>query len=128
MGLTQTDAAVNEERVVRARGRLRDSETGCVRDFVVRAYYERFECIPRIESGDGGAWACVHLGGQRFLHGSRVVRGCLRARCRWSTELYRARSAEGRDDRILQCRHVITLDPKLVDVVRNSKRDRFILC
>src|SRR5246127_5202160 len=43
MGLAQTDAAVNEERIVRARRCLRDSETGCMRDFVVWADDERFE-------------------------------------------------------------------------------------
>src|SRR5947207_13757009 len=37
MSLAQTDAAVDEERIVRTRRRLRDSETGCVRDFVIRA-------------------------------------------------------------------------------------------
>src|SRR5215472_8996210 len=47
MGLAQADPAVNEERIVRARRRLRDSETGCVRDLVVRADDERFECVSR---------------------------------------------------------------------------------
>src|SRR4029077_3553156 len=60
MGLAQPDAAVNEERIVRARRCLRDSETGCVRDFVVRADDERFECVSRIESGNGRAWSYVH--------------------------------------------------------------------
>src|SRR6266513_2813690 len=32
MGLAQTDAAINEKRIVRTRRRLRDSETGCMRD------------------------------------------------------------------------------------------------
>src|SRR6478736_1439204 len=42
MGLAQTDAAVNEQRIVRSRRSLRDGETGCVRDFIVRANDERF--------------------------------------------------------------------------------------
>src|SRR5215831_9859732 len=36
MGLAQTDAAVNKEGIIRTRRRLRDSETGCMRDFVIR--------------------------------------------------------------------------------------------
>src|ERR1051325_7647562 len=35
MGLTQTNAAVVEEGIVRARRRLLDSATSCMRDFVV---------------------------------------------------------------------------------------------
>ena len=38
--LAESDAAVNEERVVGARGRLRDRETGGVRDFIVRTDHE----------------------------------------------------------------------------------------
>src|SRR5437016_9587500 len=37
MGFAQANAAVNEQRIVRARRRLRDGKTGCVRDFIVRA-------------------------------------------------------------------------------------------
>ena len=67
MGLAQTDAAVNEQRIVRSRRRLRDSETGCVRDFVVRADDERFECVPRVESGNGCGWSYLYVGAQRFF-------------------------------------------------------------
>src|ERR1043166_8158724 len=42
MGLTQTSAAVDEEGTVRALRLLRDSETSCMRDFVVPADDERF--------------------------------------------------------------------------------------
>src|SRR5262249_37691155 len=59
MGLAEADAPVNEKRVVCARRRLRDGKTGRVRNFVVRADDERFECVPRIESGNGCAWPCV---------------------------------------------------------------------
>src|ERR1700751_4907445 len=52
MGLAQTDATVDEEGIVRTRRRLRDSETGCVRNFVIRAYDERFKSVSRIESGN----------------------------------------------------------------------------
>jgi len=45
MGLAQTDAAVNKEGIIGARRRLRDSETGCMRDFVIRTDDERFECV-----------------------------------------------------------------------------------
>src|ERR1700757_501002 len=129
MGLAQTDAAVNEERIVRARRRLRDSETGCMRDFVVRADDERFECVSRIEPGNGRAWSCVHWRhGQRFFGGGHILWRRLRASCRRTTELHRARTAKRSNDGILQCGHVITLDPELVNVVWNSKRDRFFLC
>src|SRR5262249_11899239 len=129
MGLAQTDPAVNEERIVRARRRLRDSETGCVRDLVVRADDERFECVSRIESWNGRAWSCVHWrGGQRFFGRGHILRRRLRASCRRTTELHRARTAKRSNDRILQCWHVITLDPKLINVVWNSKRNRFFLC
>src|SRR5215510_6039479 len=127
MCLAETDAAVNKQRIVRARRCLRDGETRRVRDFVVWTNDERFECVPRIESGNGRAWPCVHLRGQRFLYCRRIFRRRLPASCRGGAKLYRTRSAKRGADRILQCRHVITLDPKLVDVVRNSKRDRFIL-
>src|SRR6476469_7965614 len=47
MGLAQTDAAVNKEGIIGTRRRLRDSETGCMRDFVIRTDDERFECVSR---------------------------------------------------------------------------------
>jgi hypothetical protein len=37
MRFAKADASVNEEGIVRSRRRLRDSETGCVRNFVVWA-------------------------------------------------------------------------------------------
>src|SRR5215813_244034 len=68
MGLAQTDAAVNEEGIVRACRRLRDSEAGCVCDFVIRADYEGFECISRIQSRNSCAWPRVNLRrGQHFF-------------------------------------------------------------
>src|SRR4026208_564116 len=45
MGLAQTDAAVDKEGIIRTRWRLRDSETGCMRDFVIRTDDERFEGV-----------------------------------------------------------------------------------
>src|SRR6478736_9525752 len=50
VSLAQTDAAIDEERIVRTRRRLRDSKTGCVRDFIVRTDNERFEGVSRVES------------------------------------------------------------------------------
>src|SRR5258705_194659 len=68
MGLAQTDAAVNKEGIIRTRGRLRDSETGCMRDFVIPTDDERFECVSRIESRNSCAWPRVQLRRrQRFL-------------------------------------------------------------
>src|SRR5438552_12309285 len=128
MGLAQTDAAINEQRIVRARRRLRDGKTGCVRDFVVRADDERFKRVPRIESRNGCAWSCVYGFGQRFFCRRQIVQRALGAGCGRRAKPYRARTAKSRDDRILQCGHVITLDPELVDIVWNTKRDRFLLC
>src|SRR5438874_13765517 len=73
MGLAQTDATVNEQRIVRSRRRLRDGETGCVRDFVVRADDERFKRVPRIESGNGCGWSCLYVCVQRFFYRRRIV-------------------------------------------------------
>src|SRR5262245_11017181 len=129
MSLAQTDAAVDEEGIVRARWCLRDSETRCMRDFVVRADYERFKRVSRVESGNCCAWPRVHVWrGQHFFGVGHNVRRILRAGCRGATELHRTRTAKRGDDRILQCGHVITLYPQLVNVVWNSKRDRFLPC
>src|SRR5437660_12872012 len=59
MGFAQANAAVNEQRIVRARRRLRDGKTGGMRDFIVRADDERLECVPRIQSWNGCSWPCV---------------------------------------------------------------------
>ena len=50
MRFTQADAAVNKEWIVSARRRLRDSETGGMRNLVVRTDHERFERVPWVES------------------------------------------------------------------------------
>src|SRR5438874_13006580 len=127
MGLAQTDATVNKQRVVRSRRRLRDRETGCVRDFVVRADDERFKRVPRIESGNGCGWSCLYVCVRRFFYRCRIIRRRLDAGWGRRAKPYRARTAKSRDDRILQCGHVITLDPELVNIVWNTKRDRFLL-
>src|SRR6266581_5425624 len=59
MRLAETDPAVNEQRVVRARRRLRHGKTRCMRDFVVRTDHERFKRVPWIESRHSCAWLCV---------------------------------------------------------------------
>src|SRR6476646_7375222 len=102
MGLAQTDAPVNKEGIIRTRRRLRDSETGCVRDFVIRADDERFERVPRIESRNSRAWSRVYLRrGQHFFHRGRIFRRCLRASRRRGAKLHRTRTAKRGDDRIL---------------------------
>src|SRR5437899_3624679 len=98
MGLAQTDAAVNKQRIVRARRRLRDGKTGCVRDFVVRADDERFKRVPRIESRNGCAWSCVYGFGQRFFCRRQIVQRALGAGCGRRAKPYRARTAKSRDD------------------------------
>src|SRR5215472_9603889 len=50
MGLAQTDTAINKKGIVRARRCLRDSETRCMGDFVIRADNERVEGVSRVES------------------------------------------------------------------------------
>src|SRR5262245_7651459 len=70
MGLAQTDPAVNKEGIIRTGRRLRDSETGCMRNFVIRTDDERFEGVPWIESRNSCSWSRVHLRrGQHFFHG-----------------------------------------------------------
>src|SRR5512132_658053 len=92
MGLAQTDAAVNEEGIIRTRRRLRDSETGCMRDFVIPTDDERFKRVSRIESRNSCAWSRVHLRrGQHFSHRGRIFHRCLRASSRRGAKLYRAR-------------------------------------
>src|SRR5436309_9269940 len=59
VGLAKTDTAINEQRVVRARGRLRHGKSGGMRNCVVRTDHERFERVPWIEPRDGCAWCCV---------------------------------------------------------------------
>src|SRR6266705_5985738 len=56
MGLAKTHPAVNEQRVVRARRRLRNGEACRVRNFVVWTHHERLECVPWIETRHGCAW------------------------------------------------------------------------
>src|SRR5436190_9349775 len=128
MGLAETDAAVNEEGIIRTRRRLRDSETRCMRDFVVRPDNERFKCVPRIQSGNRRGRSWVHSRRGHHLVGCGYILRRLRASWRRAAELYRTRITKRSNDRILQCGHVITLDPELVNVVWNSKRDRFLLC
>ena len=75
MGLAQTDAAINEKRIVCARRCLRDCQTRGMRDFVVRADDERFKCVSRIESGNRRARSCIHWRRrQRFLVCGRILR------------------------------------------------------
>ena len=59
MGFAETDSPINEQRVIRARRRLRDRKTRGMRNFVVRADHERFEGVPWIESGHSCAWLRV---------------------------------------------------------------------
>ena len=62
VGLAKTDTAINEQRVVRACGRLCHGESGGMRNFIVRTNHERFERVPRIEPGHGCAW--FYVGGR----------------------------------------------------------------
>src|SRR4030095_4693933 len=102
MGLAETDSAVNKEGIIRTRRRLRDSETGCMRDFVIRSDDERFERVPRIESRNSRAWSRVYLRrGQHFFHRGRILRRCLRASRRRGAKLHRTRTAKRGDNRIL---------------------------
>src|SRR4026209_2079231 len=59
VGLAETDTAINEQRVVRARGRLRHGKSRGMRNFIVRTDHERFERVPWVEPRHGCAWFCV---------------------------------------------------------------------
>src|SRR6266496_4828923 len=59
VGFAKTDTAINEQRVVCARGRLGYGESGSMRNFIVRTDHERFERVPWIEPRHGCAWFCV---------------------------------------------------------------------
>jgi hypothetical protein len=56
VGLAKTDTAINEQRVVRACGRLRYGQSRGMRNFIVRTNHEGFERVPRIEPGHRSAW------------------------------------------------------------------------
>ncbi len=127
--LAESHPAVNEERVVSARGRLRDRETGGVRDLVIRADHERFESIPGIEPERGagllrvarvlaGEFLFGKLGQNLFVQFPGYFRG--------GRKFHRARRTKSAHNRGLQGGHVITLDPELIDVVRNAKSERII--
>src|SRR4051812_38789912 len=99
--LAETDAAVDEERVVSASRGLRDRETRGVRNLVVRADDKRIESVTRIQS-ESAAFAA---GRRSFGFGLRRLRAFRRhfdhaaaIICR-HRELHRARRTEGRDDR-----------------------------
>ena len=99
-----------------------------MRDLVVRTDDKRLEVV---------AW--IQPGGQRtrddllrlafelrdFLnHFRRLVRhGAIFCR---RSESHLPRLTESRDDRGLQCGHVITLNPELVDVVRDQKSELIV--
>ena len=126
MRLPETDPAVNEQRVIRARRCLRDGETCGMRNFVVRTDHERFKRVPWIESGDGCAWLCVAWGFQQNFFQRRAILRSQRIRSRKGGKLYRARIAKRGDNGSLQRRHIITLDPKLIDIVWNGESERFV--
>src|SRR5450432_3760681 len=122
--LSESDPAVDKERVVSSSGRLRDRETGGVRNFVVRADDKRFETVSRIEPERGtGLPGIPRVFSCRFLSGkfgeNLIVRfdGTLHGR----RKLHLPRCAESSHDRHLQRRHMITFDPELINVVWNSK-------
>jgi hypothetical protein len=126
VGLAKTDTAINEQRVVRACGRLRHGQSGGMSNFIVRTNHEGFERVPWIESGHGRAWfGFGRRLRQNFFQRCDILGRRLRASSRRRAELHGARAAERRHDRSLQCRHVITFYPKLIDVVWNAKRERF---
>ena len=111
-------------------GDLRDGETRGVRDLVVRADDERFETVARIEpervarlfgvpAGIRGANSLPEI--SATTSSSFVVDPSGSGR-----KFHVPRGAKSGHDRGLQCGHVITLDPKLIDVVWNAKGERLI--
>ncbi len=57
VGLAEADAAVEEERVVGARGQLGDGLAGGLGELVAGPHDERVEGVPGIERLEGGMWA-----------------------------------------------------------------------
>src|SRR5436190_12125753 len=81
VGLAKTDTAINEQRVVRARGRLRHGKSGGMRNFIVRTDHERFERVPWVKPRHGSAWFCVRgRFGQNFLQRRGILHGHWHAR------------------------------------------------
>src|SRR5262249_35644278 len=70
MRLSQADAAVKEQRIVRSTGCLGDGQRRRVREGVVVADNESFECVPGIE------WEFAR---ERIIPMRFFLRGCLRA-------------------------------------------------
>src|SRR5439155_15913925 len=112
------NAAINEERIVGASGRLRHGQTGGVRDLIVRADNERLERVSRIETKPQSDRPVV-AGAVRlasFRRGKIVI--IVRFR---GEETDRPRGANSIGDGGLQRRHVITFDPDLLNVVGHVK-------
>ena len=100
-----------------------------MRDLVVRAHHKRFEIVPRIQTGRAaGLFALARVVAGKFLArnlGQLFLFLFVRA-VRSGDKLHFARRTKCGHDRGLQCGHVITFDPKLVDVVWNAKSKRLI--
>src|SRR5437870_2332930 len=91
-----------------------------MRDFVVRTNDKRFERVARIESE---RVSCRFRLRRRLLKRGRLF-SHLHGRSRRRGKFYRARRTESGDDRCLQRAHMITLNPKLIDVIWNAERER----
>src|SRR5262249_45396760 len=91
VGLAKADTAINEQRVVRARGRLRHRESGGMRNFIVRTNHEGFKRVPWIESRHGCAWFCVgRRSGENFFQRQSVLGGHRSATSPRRAERYQA--------------------------------------
>jgi hypothetical protein len=122
--LAKTDAAVDKKRVVSARRRLRHSEAGRMRDFIIRPDHEGFKCVARIESKRTAARRSGFAAGfglfcetDGFDFFNRRFGG---------NEFNSARFAQCRQHGRLKRHHVVTLNPILVDVVRHAKTQRLV--
>src|SRR5688572_26150676 len=66
MRLAETHAAVQEQRVVRARGRFRNGAAGGMRELIRRPHDECFERVPRTETADAA------LTSRAFINAARI--------------------------------------------------------
>ena len=93
-----------------------------MRDLVVRSHHKRLECISWVEAkrAAGRSRAAARIGFV-FLDSVRVRRGRIIRRLGRRKKVNFARRTESGHNGRLQRRHVVTLDPELVNIIRNAK-------
>src|SRR5207302_4183363 len=101
-----------------------DREAGRMGDFVVRSNDKRFESVARIECSDGRTCSVIAQWLARELLYRRWINFRLGRSSRGKGKLYFARPTESFNNGGLKCRHMITLNPELVDLIWHAERKR----